>query len=200
LRFICLALLALAAAAFGCHKGQVRLPLAPGAGDYIWRAPIRVAECRNYWTDLLFTAEPPIGYAAGRYRSANGFSLNCKLRWNDCVRDLGRLFEDLCVAHNRGTISLQTFERRQEALLRAAGELEARKEEIAAAIEEYRRVKKEVVGALAAEEGTAEARTRGPRARMAAIQERVDQLIQAAVDIVQEHAPEPTADGQPQPS
>lgn len=112
----------------GCHRGQVRLPVGPGSDRHVWRDPIDLEAYRAPARRLLYTAEPPVGYAEARHRPHQFLSIAVCLNWNVAVRPLPAAFEQLCVLHNDAGVSLSEFtehDKRLRAILADAGELKS---------------------------------------------------------------------------
>jgi hypothetical protein len=181
----CCALVGLVLAGLGgCHNGQVRLRRAPGEDAYVWQDPISEDECRAFYEALLYVVSPPVGYAAGRQQTVEGFILNAQLRWNDAVRPLGGLFEDLCKQHNEALTTLSEFQKRKARLTDAAAALTAQKTQLDAVIAEYRDAKQEESKYRGAENTDAAAKVAQARQRMDAASQTVERLIKEATALV----------------
>jgi hypothetical protein len=121
----------------GCHRGQVRLRLAPGTDRYVWRDPIDPEAFRAPAGRLLYTAEPPVGYAAARQRPAQILSIALRLNWNAAIRALPEAFDQLCFRHNTAKIALSEFTERQNKLELALSDLNVQKSRLDAVLAQY---------------------------------------------------------------
>ena len=124
-------------AANGCHRGQVRLPLAPDTDRYVWRDPIDLEAFRAPARLLLYTAEPPVGYAEARHKPGQSLAIALRLNWNAAVRPLPEAFEQLCERHNNAEVALSEFTARENTLLVALHDLTGLKEQLDALLAEY---------------------------------------------------------------
>jgi len=120
-----------------CHRNMVRLQVAPGSNQHVWRRPVSPGELGSECRDLLFPVEPPLGYARGRTSRLEGFQFNTRVRWNVAVEPVCSAVKGLHERHNRGEITLREFEEHREALSRAVNRLEDRRARLEAALTDY---------------------------------------------------------------
>jgi hypothetical protein len=120
---LCVAAAVMALWATGCHKGQIRMQVAPGSWRHEWRDPLVPEDFQCPASDLLYLVEPPVGFAPARQRPLEGFLPNARLRWNDSVKPLCRYFDLLCREHNQAALTVQGFVERRDALLVAAADV-----------------------------------------------------------------------------
>jgi len=100
----------------GCHRGQIRLPTAAGAEGHTWRNPVDLEIYRAPARALLYTVEPPVGYAEARHRPGRSLAIALRLNWNAAVRPLSDAFERLAMEHNAAEIALSDFTDRERNL------------------------------------------------------------------------------------
>ncbi|MFO7957424.1 MAG: hypothetical protein R6X33_10025 [Candidatus Brocadiia bacterium] len=117
---------------------MVRLRVAPGSAEYVWRRPLSSGQLRTSCRDLLFPVEPPLGYAHGRTRRLEGFQFNTRVAWNVMVDPVCSAVTELYELHNSGDITVLDFEQRRDALSRVVSELQDRQSRLQAALAEYR--------------------------------------------------------------
>ena len=121
----------------GCHRGQVRLALAPGAERHVWRDPIDPQAYGAPARLLLYTAEPPVGYAEARHNPGQTLAIAVRLNWNAVVRPLPQAFEQLCERHNRAEVALSEFTARENELRGALRDLANLKTQLDGLVAEY---------------------------------------------------------------
>ena len=163
----------------GADKGQLRLQRAPDVDSYVSRYPITAEENNAFWEDLLYvvssrsgTDRPP---AEGR-----GLRRDAQLRWNDAVRPLCGLFEELRQQHNSALTTLSEFEARMAELVAAASALTAKRPQMDAAIAGYRDAWDLQANNRGAEGTEAAAQVAQARQLMAAAAQTVERIIQEA--------------------
>jgi len=184
-RACCLLAVLVLASLVGCHQGQVRLQRGPGLDSYVWRYPITAAESNAAWQGLLYVTIPKVGYGPGRQEKVEGFILNAQLRWNDTVRPLGGLFDDLRQQHNNALTTLSEFEQRQTQLVDAASALAARRTQMDAATAGYRDAWDLEAKYRGAEGPEAAAQVAQARQQMDAASQTVERIIQEATALVE---------------
>jgi exonuclease VII small subunit len=121
-----------------CHRNMVRLRVAPDSAEHVWRRPLSPGQLGTACRELLFTVEPPLGYARGRTRRLEGFQFNIRVRWNVTVDPVCGAVTELYERHNAGDITVLEFEQRREALSRAVSQLADRQGRLQAALADYR--------------------------------------------------------------
>ena len=169
----------------GCHNGQVRLQRAPDANGYVWRYPITAQESDAFWQGLLYVVEPQVGYAPGRQQKVEGFIVNAQVRWNEAVRPLGGLFEELRQQHNGAMTTLSEFEARKAQLVAAASALTAKRPQIDAAIAGYRDAWDMEAKYRGAQGPEAAAQVAQARQLMDAASQTIESIIQEATTLVE---------------
>jgi hypothetical protein len=100
----------------------VRLRAAPDTDRFEWRNVLSVEDFSAPCRDLLYMVAAPVGYSMARKQPLQGLAVNAKARWDTAVAPLCSHFEQLCIRHNRGDVTLQEFGERTaklQALLRA---------------------------------------------------------------------------------
>jgi len=135
--FALLAVALLVVVASGCHRGQVRIPRDPNADGHVWRDPIDPEAYGALARGLLYTAEPPVGYAEARNKPVQVLAITLRLNWNVAVRPLPEAFEQLCESHNKAAIALSEFTRRENELLTVLHHLTALKAELDVLLADY---------------------------------------------------------------
>ena len=121
----------------GCHRGQVRIQVAPGVDRRVWRDPLQPEQYRAPARRLLYTAEPPVGYAEARHVPGQSLAVALRLNWNAAVRPLADSFDRLRERHNAADVTLREFNSRQDELLAALAALADLKQQLDGQLAEY---------------------------------------------------------------
>jgi len=121
----------------GCHRGQVRIQVAPGVDRRVWREPLQPEQYRAPARRLLYTAEPPVGYAEARHMPGQSLAVALRLNWNAAVRPLADSFDQLRKRHNAADITLREFASRQDELLAVLVDLADLKRQLDDLLAEY---------------------------------------------------------------
>jgi hypothetical protein len=129
----------------GCHREQVRLRTAAGSDRYVWRQLIETGRLQESCRGLLYTIEPPLGYAQARTGQPQSFVFNARLRWNAAVRPLCAELAELARRHNQARVSLAEFEQIRGSLDAAVAELEPLKARLEDALDTYQTVRGNII-------------------------------------------------------
>ncbi|MFO8006970.1 MAG: hypothetical protein R6V05_04455 [Candidatus Brocadiia bacterium] len=129
----------------GCHREQVRLRASAGSNRYVWRHLIETGRLQESCRELLYTIEPPLGYAQARTGQPQSFVFNARLRWNAAVRPLCAELVELARLHNQARVSLAEFEQVRKSLDAAVAELEPMKVRLEDALDTYQTVRGNII-------------------------------------------------------
>jgi len=125
----------------GCHREQVRLRTAAGSDRYVWRQLIETGRLQSSCRELLYTTDPPLGYAQARTGQPQSFVFNARLRWNAAVRPLCAELGALARRHNQARVSLAEFEQIRGSLNAAVAQLEPLRARLEDALNAYQAVR-----------------------------------------------------------
>lgn len=175
---LCAILAALVLPFASCRQRHVRLRVSPDADQSESRKFVSAEEFCGAYQELRYEVEPPIGYAKARQQPLEPFILNAKARWNRALESLCHYFDQLCQRHNRGEITAQGYDDREDELRAALLELTDRREQLDTALEELEECARAASDAGRTEEGEEAGTEPGrARARMKEIRARMEGVL-----------------------
>jgi hypothetical protein len=180
----------------GCHRGQVRLPVAEAGRRHQWRQRVEAEVLRAPYAELLYAVEAPAGYADALQNPLEGFVIRARKDWNHAVEPIGDALEELAERHNDEAVSVREYERRTGELLGAARQLRRTRTRLDAALENYRVYRRELMAARAGGGERPGQEARQAQDAMEGARQRAEELLAEAQRAVSAVAGRP--DGEPE--
>jgi hypothetical protein len=181
---ICAAAAFLIAALAGCHRGMVRLRVAPDEFRFAWRKPVTLEQLLPGADDLAYVIQPPIGYAMARQQPLDERLLAIKLRWNEAVEPIWDCFPQLRDDHNNARITLQEFDNRRRELHEAVEQLSGHKADLDKTVAAYGRAREDVGRLRYADGAMAEAARAVAQSQMKTAGDEADRIVKEARRLV----------------